>query len=113
MLGILAKDGGAGEDTNQVHHMLAPKPPSNNCPLQVLEMQLQMMLQKLADAEGRQTELERENEGLKDQLCTLQFQSGMIPSEVWIRGISEGGEAPPSLMFSADVPFFRLGCEFV
>ena len=49
---------------------------------QVLEMQIQMMLQKLADAEGRQAALERENEGLKDQLCTLQFQSGMVPSEV-------------------------------
>ena len=45
-------------------------------------MQIQMMLQKLADAEGRQAALERENEGLKDQLCTLQFQSGMVPSEV-------------------------------
>jgi hypothetical protein len=53
--------------------------------VQILEMQMRMMVQKLADAESRQAQLERENEGLKDQLCTMEFQSGM-PSEVRVRG---------------------------
>ncbi len=66
-----------------------PPPFPTYLPFQVLEMQIQMMLQKLADAEGRQAQLEKENEGLKDQLCTVQFQSEM-PSEVGREGKGEG-----------------------
>lgn len=40
-----------------------------------------MMVQKLADAESRLAVLEKENEGLRDQLATVQFQSGLT-SEV-------------------------------
>jgi hypothetical protein len=40
-----------------------------------------MLVQKLADAEGRQAALEKENDGLRDQLQTMEFQSGM-PSQV-------------------------------
>jgi hypothetical protein len=43
-------------------------------------MQLGMMVSKLADAEDAAARLDRENEGLRDQLATVQFQSGM-PTE--------------------------------
>ena len=47
----------------------------------MLEMQMGLMVQKLADAESRLAVLEKENEGLRDQLATMQFQSGLT-SEV-------------------------------
>lgn len=47
----------------------------------MLEMQMGLMVQKLADAESRLAVLEKENEGLRDQLATVQFQSGLT-SEV-------------------------------
>ena len=40
---------------------------------QMMEMQVNMMIQRLADAESLQQQLEKENEGLRDQLSTLQF----------------------------------------
>ncbi|GAX80587.1 hypothetical protein CEUSTIGMA_g8024.t1 [Chlamydomonas eustigma] len=60
------------------HVGIVPLPSPNS--VQVLEMQVQMMLQKLADAEGQQAALEKENEGLRDQLRTMEFQS-VMPSE--------------------------------
>ncbi|KAG1655089.1 hypothetical protein FOA52_004229 [Chlamydomonas sp. UWO 241] len=56
----------------------APMPSPNT--VQVLEMQLGMMVSKLAEAESRQARVDRENEGLRDQLATVQFQCGM-PTE--------------------------------
>lgn len=59
--------------------------------IQMLEMQMGLMVQKLADAESRLAVLEKENEGLRDQLATVQFQSGLT-SEV--RGRRRGWGRP-------------------
>ena len=50
-------------------------------------LQLAMMVQKLADAEGRQAALEKDNDNLRDHLRTVEFQSGM-PSQVRQEGQS-------------------------
>lgn len=54
---------------------------ANLTPTPALPFQMQMMVSKLAEAEGKQAALEQENEGLRDQIATIQFQ-GSMPSEV-------------------------------
>ena len=46
----------------------------------MMEMQVNMMIQRLADAESLQQQLEKENEGLRDQLSTLQVRLPLLMS---------------------------------
>lgn len=55
--------------SSQNNAMPLPSPGAH----QMMEMQVNMMIQRLADAESLQQHLEKENEGLRDQLSTLQF----------------------------------------
>lgn len=73
-------------------HLHALTPPLS-CPCLCSRTQMQMMVQQLADAENRHAELEKENEGLKDQLATMQFQNDMPEVSAKCRSAAAAGGA--------------------
>jgi len=67
-----------GPAAYHVSSMLSQTPPSMSpAAAQMLEMQIQVMVQKLAEAEEKAARLEKDNEALRDQIQIVQFEKAM------------------------------------